>query len=546
MFELKCFFVDNGNIHTHINHTMKTFFLFLFFLFFVMFAVNAQDQVSGFVYEDLNQNGKKEKGESGIPNVAVSNGQEVVLTDSDGKYKLPVEDDQIVFVIKPSAYSLPLDEHNLPQFYHIHKPGGSPKLDYSGVAPTGDLPRSVDFGLITGSEKKDFTMLVFGDPQPYTIEEMEFFYKGIVKELEGVENVDFGLSLGDLVGDDLDLFQPYRDAVQKVGVPWFNVMGNHDMNFDVKADSLSDETFEKHFGPANYSFNHGKVHFIILDNILYPDPRDGEGYWGGFRKDQLSFVKNDLQYVPKDHLIVVAYHIPLKEGEFGDTFRDSDREKLFELLKDYPHTLSLSAHTHIQNQNFFDSKDGWQQDRKHHEYNVGTTSGDWYGGHLNDQGVPVSTMRDGTPKGYAFLSFQGNQYSVRYKAAGKPEDYQLTLYAPKVVPQNEWLSARLVVNFFMGSEQDSVLYRIDQEEWKPMDFVRTYDPDYIHIMQEWDYADELLPGKRPSNPSESTHIWMGRIYNHLEEGVHTIEVKATDMFGQEYRATKDYRIEKRQ
>lgn len=524
---------------------MKTLIIFLFLFSFGVFTINAQNQATGIVYEDVNQNGQKDKGESGIPNVAVSNGREVVLTDSDGKYKLPVGTDQAVFVIKPSGYFLPVDDYNLPQFYYTHKPDGSPDLDYSGVAPTGDLPRSVDFGLFPGSEKENFTMLVFGDPQPYTREEVEYFYKGIVKELEGVENIDFGLSLGDLVGDDLGLFQPYRDAVKKIGIPWFNVMGNHDMNFDVEADFLSDETFEKHFGPASYSFNHGKVHVIVLDNILYPDPRDGKGYWGGFREDQLEFVKNDLQYVPKDHLIVLAFHIPLKEGEFGDTFRDSDREKLFDLLKDYPHTLSLSAHTHIQNQDFFGAEDGWKQDRKHHEYNVGTTSGDWYGGHFNEQGVPVSTMRDGTPRGYAFLFFQGNQYSVRYKAAGESDDYQLSLYAPNVVPQNEWLSARLVVNFFMGSEQDSVFYRIDQGEWKPMDFVRTYDPAYIHTMQEWDYTDDLLPGKRPSNPSESTHIWLGRINNRLEEGVHTIEVKATDMFGQEHRATKEYRIVKR-
>ncbi len=55
-------------------------------------------------------------------------------------------------------------------------------------------------------------------------------------------------------------------------------MGNHDMNYDAVADSLSDETFESNFGPANYAFNYGQAHFIVLDNILYPDPRDGNGY----------------------------------------------------------------------------------------------------------------------------------------------------------------------------------------------------------------------------------------------------------------------------
>ena len=44
------------------------------------------------------------------------------------------------------------------------------------------------------------------------------------------------------------------------------------MNYDVQADSLSDETFESYFGPASYSFNYGKVHFIVLDDIRYPIP----------------------------------------------------------------------------------------------------------------------------------------------------------------------------------------------------------------------------------------------------------------------------------
>lgn len=76
-------------------------------------------------------------------------------------------------------------------------------------------------------------------------------------------------------------------------------MGNHDMNYDATTDEQSDATFKKNFGPSNYAFNYGNVHFIILDDILYPDPRDGKGYWGGLRPDQLSFIENDLKLVDK-------------------------------------------------------------------------------------------------------------------------------------------------------------------------------------------------------------------------------------------------------
>lgn len=361
------------------------------------FQIKAQS-VSGFVYEDLNGNGKKERREKGIEKVAVSNGREVALTDGSGKYELPIGEDNIIFVIKPSGYKTQLNQSNQAQFFYNHKPEGSPDLKFKGVSATGKLPKSIDFALIPSGERDNFKALLFGDPQPYTREEVDFFARGIVSEVEGIKNVAFGLSLGDLVGDDLSLFNPYIAAVKNVGIPWYNLLGNHDLNFDAEEDSLSDEAFEAHFGPANYAFNYGKVHFIVLDDVLYPDPRDGKGYWGGFRKDQLDFIENDLKYVPKDDLIVLAFHIPISEPGNGDSFRDEDRQAIFDLLKDFPHTLSLSAHTHIQRQDIFTTEDGWRQEKPHHHYNVGTTSGDWYSGKLDDSGIPISTMRDGTPK----------------------------------------------------------------------------------------------------------------------------------------------------
>ncbi len=311
----------------------------------------AQDKVVGYVYNDLNQNDLKDKTEQGISNVAVSNGEQVVLTDSNGKYELPLGIDNIISVIKPTGYQVAVDKNNLPKFFYNYKPKGSPQLKFKGVSPTGKLPKSVDFALIKKEESYDFTTLVFGDPQPYTLEEVEYFKKGIVEEVKDIKNIPFGISLGDLVGNDLDLFNPYIEAVKAVGVLWYNVMGNHDMNFDATTDKWSDETYEAHFGPANYAFNYGKVHLIVLDDILYPDPRGLTQYWGGFREDQIAFIENDLKFVPKDYLIVLAFHIPLSEPE-NDSFRDYDRDRLFSLLKDYPNTLSLSAHTHIQKQDF--------------------------------------------------------------------------------------------------------------------------------------------------------------------------------------------------
>ena len=505
--------------------------------------VSAQQMAKGIIYEDLNGNGKKDRNEKGIAGVGVSNGTDVIATNEKGEYSLEVNDGELIFVIKPSGYSLPLNEYNFPKHYYIHKPTGSPELKYKGSEPTGNLPKSIDFGLQKASENKKFTSLVFGDPQPYNLEEVGYFEKAVVEHVKGIEGVEFGISLGDLVGDDLSLFPAYSEVMGKIGIPWYNIMGNHDQNYDVDDDKLTDETFEAHFGPATSSFNYADVHVIFLENILYPDPRDGVGYWGGFREDQLTFIENDLKLVPKDKLIILAMHIPLFEE--GDSFRDADREKLFELLAEYPNTLSFSAHTHYQRQDFFGKDDGWKQEKPHHHYNVGTPSGDWYKGVLDEKGYPVSTMRDGTPKGYVFLDIDGNQYKTRYQVAGKSPEYQIEVFTPKVIEQGKRTTSGIYANFFVGTEGNEVNYRINDGKWTKMNYLEDYDPKYLVDLLQWDISEELLDGRRPSLPQKSMHLWRANIPNNLPVGKHTVEVEAIDIYGQKHVSKTEMEVRKK-
>ncbi len=520
-------------IITHKRFTMKLKFLFTIGLLSIGIA-QAQEFAKGVVFHDTNKNGKKDKSEVGLKSVSVSNGKDVVQTNEKGEYRLPVGSDNIIFVIKPSDYSFPLNENNLPQYYYIHKPNGSPVLKYSVSLPTGKLPARLDFPMYRQDESKQFQALVFGDPQVYNLEELAFFKKGIINDLNNGDSIAFGISLGDLVGDNLDLHAPYKDVIKQIGKPWYNVMGNHDMNYDVLSDSLSDESFEKNFGPNNYSFNYGDAHFIVLDNIIYPNPRTGKGYLGGFRKDQLDFIENDLKFVPKDKLIVLCFHIPLKHNN-SDVFRNEDRQRLFDLLAEFNHTVSMSAHTHYQQQLFYDKSEGWRQEKPHHEYNVGTTSGDWYSGLDNNQGVPQSMMRDGTPKGYAILNVKGNQYSFDYKVAGENQDYQINIIAPKAVSKKHLGRYKLYANFFMGTANDKVKFRIDGGKWNDMKHVEIVDLAYQYEVLKFDNAIEFMDGRRPSNPVKSSHIWEIKFPNNLSQGVHNIEVEATDMFGKTHK-----------
>lgn len=506
-------------------------------------SLQAQTAAQGFVFEDRNGNGKKDRQEAGLAQVAVSNGREVVLTDAKGRYELPVGSDQILFVIKPGGYKLPVNAQNLPQFFYRHKPQGSPQAKFAGVAPTGPLPRSVDFGLTKQDEPDQYQILVFGDPQVYNTDQVGYFDRGVVSELQGkTGGFRFGISLGDLVGDNPPLFSAYNDVIRKLNLPWFQVMGNHDMNHDARQDSLSDESFEAMYGPNNYAFTQGKVHFIVLDDILSPDPRDGAGYQGGLRPDQLAFVENDLKHVPKDYLVVLCHHIPLFSEGDGESFRKADRERLFELLKAFPNTLSLSAHTHIQQHYFHGKADGLDRETPHHEYNVGTTSGDWYSGENNAQGIPVSTMRDGTPKGYMFLTFTGNQYSFDYRIAGQPERYKIGLYAPKAVEKGQVGKNDLYANFFQGSHRDSLEYRIGEGAWKPMQRVEEADPTMLGVRYRWDSAEQPLTGAKPSAPILSKHLWKARLGGNLPVGEHKIEVRAKDAYRRTFTSATTVRI----
>lgn len=509
----------------------------------------AQNTARGVVYSDENKNGKLDSNEKPITGVAVSNGRDVVLTDHEGVYELPISDNTILFVIKPSDYDLPVNELNQPQFFYNHKPGGSPELEYPGVDPTGPLPESVNFGLIKGDHTEEFRMLVFGDPQPYTEEEVDYFDRDIVDELVGAKGYEFGITLGDIVGDDLDLFAPYSESVARIGLPWFHVYGNHDMNFDAESDEFADETYEANFGPATYSFNHGNVHFIVMDNVVYPRTDGESGYIGGVTEKQLEFIANDLKYVSKDDLIVFAAHIPLYVPEWRETsdyFLIDYRQKLFDVLSEYPNVLSLSAHTHIQRLHYLDEESGWDYSNDHLHYNVGTTGGDWWSGVPDERGVPPTLMRDGTPNGYATINFSGNSFTLDYKVAGEDASKTMSIWAPKVVPQNERFNSDFYVNFFLGNDSTTVEFQVEgQEYWRKMQKVELGDPFVTSLRDKWDRADYILNGKRPNNAVASSHLWKARVPKNLSEGPHTIIIMVSDHFGRGFFDEFTYRIENR-
>ncbi|MEQ8856251.1 calcineurin-like phosphoesterase family protein [Gimesia sp.] len=503
-------------------------------------AESSGKTATGYVFHDANQNRKFDAGEKTLPGVAVSNGLKVVRTDENGKYELPVTDDTILFVIKPRNWRTPLSKNLTPEFYYIHKPKGSPKSHFAGVAPTGPLPESVDFPLYPQKEPNQFRALFFGDPQPRDQKEIDYIAHDVIEDLVGTD-ASFGVTLGDILFDDLSLFESQARGIALLGIPWYNVIGNHDINYDAPNDKLSDETFERAFGPSYYSFDYGTVHFIVLDDIEWivtdeskKNKKKKGKYQGGLGKEQIEFVKNDLQQIPEDQLVVLMMHIPLVGVE--------DRQDLYRLIEKRPFCMSISGHTHHHEHRFITKEDGWRGAKPHHHIINVTVSGSWWSGAPDERGIPHTMMADGAPNGYSIITFDGKEYNLDFRAAGRAAKYQMNIIAPEAVTVDKVAETNVMVNVFNGSEKSKVEMQIGESgSWAPMERIVTIDPSFKKL-SETENGVEAKAYRDLPKAKNSTHLWQAKLPDGLKAGTHLLRIRTVEMDGDEHVAGRVIRI----
>ena len=486
----------------------------------------------GIVFSDLDGDGKYGDNDAAFAGVKVSNGHDIVLTDVSGRYELPVEPDAAIFVIKPSGYRSSLDKNNLPQFYYLHKPDGSPKLKFPGSNPTGPLPQSIDFPLYEQQEPETFKILLFGDPQPRTDVEVDYIAHDVVSELIGSDS-SFGVTLGDIAFDDLNTFKTLNQTIAMIGIPWYNVIGNHDLNLDATERKFINETYEATYGPSYYSFDYGQVHFVVLDNIDWVAPTQTINRWhyqGGFGKQQLDFLKKDLSMIPETQMVVLLMHIPI--------ITVTDKGEFFELIEQRPYCVSVSAHTHDHRHLFLGEKDGFNGEKKHHHIVNVTVSGSWWSGAQNDNGIPHATMTDGAPNGYSIMTFDETGYKLDFKAAGRPANEQLRVRVADTLDTNQTGEAEVWVNVYNGSEQSSVQMSIDNDGgWIELEKQIVPDPHFVELYER-DAGIKLSLAK----PTVSYHLWTGKLPAEIPPGAHLVRVKTTDRHGRTYHAHRSLRV----
>ena len=480
--------------------------------------------VHGVVFDDRNGNGVRDAGEPGLAGVAVSDGAAVVLSDADGRYELAAAEGAVIFVIKPRGWRPPVDGQNLPQFYRRPAPGAV----------------AVDFPLTASEEPDRFRALVFTDPQPESPKEIGYLEHTIVDRLAGARGFAFGVTLGDVVNDRHDLFAPLNAVLARIGVPWYNLNGNHDLDLGAGDDRGASASFEAVYGPSTYAFHYGRVLFVALNNVRY---LGGPRYIGGLREDQFTFLTNLLRVTPRDEPVVLMMHIPwfYPNPANAETFRMADRARLFALLQDRPHNFWLSGHTHYQRHVFYDAADGWHGASPLHEYNVAAACGGFWGGPPDASGIPIATMWDGTPHGYAILNVDGAAISADYRAAREAADHQIGLHAPQTARAGIGYVSYWA-NVFNGHEGWTVESRVDGRAWNAMRRVIEWDPGYAQAYLAQDVMTAPLPGKRLPDPTVCYHLWRAYLPADLTTGAHTIEVRATDPNGQAFTATREVQV----
>ena len=500
----------------------------------------------GTVFEARTEADERQSGDPGIPGVLVSNGRDVVRTDADGHYRLPIWDGAPIFVIKPRGWAVPLDPvTQLPRHHYIYSPYGTPiPLKFEGLEPTGDLPAQINFPLRRAVEKASFSVLMLADPQPSNRLELDYLRELVVSGIDG--QFAFGVTLGDIMSDDLSLYGPYNHLLGQLGLPLWNLPGNHDLNLDAAPASFGRDTWKRVFGPPCHALEYGNALFILLDNVqVVPSTAKGYGYRGHIGPDQLHFVKSLLSFTPHDRLIVLAMHIPLVSAlDRSDASSNTDdTESILEILGDRP-CVSFSGHMHTTEHHYLGPADGCHASRPHHHHVLTAASGSWWSGPLDPRGLPMAQSCDGSPNGYHVLEVDNLDYTTRFVAAREPSQMRLLLttaqpgasgvdkclLSGQSIASCDLPGSQLLINVFDGGPRTKVSWTLDGRAMShPVSNAR------IDPMTQDLFARAGSTLKPWVKAEASSHIWEAGLPNDLQPGLHRISVKVDDAYGRQHR-----------
>jgi hypothetical protein len=419
----------------------------------------------------------------GVANVVVSDGFNVVQTDAQGNYTIEINPlAKFVWLSTPSGY-----EFKTESYLAKH---------YEALATTSKL----NFELKKLAQKDDkHNFIIWADPQVKNKKDVEKMMTTSVpdtkKIIKSLGNAPIhGICVGDIVWDNHELFVDYNKAVTEMGIPFFQALGNHDMDYRMGGDETSDKTFQEHYGPTYYSFNRGKAHYIVLDDVRYLGIE--RTYDGFITQAQLDWMAKDLKYVPKDVLLIICAHIPIHNAV-------KNNEDLYKVLDSFTNVHFMSGHTHY-NKNTIKNNI--------YEHNHGTVCGAWWTG-------PI--CEDGTPNGYGVYEVNGTELKWYYQGTGLDRKEQVHIYVDELTGQK-----RLIANVWNWDPMWKVEYFLDGKAMGNMEQQKGFDPLSVTLFK----GDKLPMGRTFAEPRMTEHLFLA----HFDPSVKKVKVVTTDRFGEQF------------
>lgn len=230
-------------------------------------------------------------GGAGVSGVAVSDGINVVTTDKQGRYALQTDKaNGYVFISIPRGYTVDMADGFSPQFWQ--------KLSDAKVETA-----EVHNFKLTYSPADNYVMIIGADSHlARRIGDRRTYKKGYIASLKYEKEKatesqlpTYSMILGDLTWDNFWYANKYTlrnfmDDQRKMHypVPLFPVIGNHDNDpavpHSANTDFLAAKLWRDVVCPNYYSYNLGKVHYVVLDNIVYQNDTLPAGEKGAQRR----------------------------------------------------------------------------------------------------------------------------------------------------------------------------------------------------------------------------------------------------------------------
>lgn len=439
----------------------------------------------------------------GIPNVRISNGRDVVMSNQYGEYEISLQPNDIPFIIKPRDYRPALDENFLP------------------LISKGARLRA-DFFLEPCDESAQTRVLLIADPQPGDEVELAYLSR-CIERIQSTARCDVAIVLGDLIGDNFDLYAKYDRIMSRLGIPVWNVPGNHDMDLSCKTPMGAKKMWRERYGPSSRAFEIGDSSFILLDNIGLRMNSHGElTYFGSVGEDNLEFVRSYLQTLPMEQSILLFTHIPLTSSINIDR-DDCHTHDAFDLLALFSgrNCISFSGHMHAFEQHMM--ANGGEP---HNHRILNALSGSWWSGPFAGDGLPISQSCDGTPIGWYILEIDKGETELKFVQARSGDPYRINLIhaqdgerrlCENVIESGRANSACFQINIFEGGPHTQVEAFLDEDV--RLHAIHVFDFD-VQTSDLFAQAGETL--KSWVRPIASTHIWRIDMPADLECGTHCL------------------------